>query len=139
MIKRIIAQIGVTRCGGFYTEEVQKYGTRKGFRLVTLDGRTGIFAHEDICRSIHIGRYGIDLQCLETLGLSAISDALRARKLVVIDEIGPMEAYCEPFRTMVLNVLNSTVPLIGTIAVKPHPWLDALKQHERVRLSILTG
>jgi nucleoside-triphosphatase len=138
LIKRLVEQIGIARCGGFYTEEVQENGARRGFRLVTLDGRTGIFAHKSLRSPIHHGRYGIDLPCLETLGLPALSDALKKGALVIIDELGPMEAYSESFRVKVLDVLNSTAPFLGTIAAKPHPWLDTLKRHKRVMLYQLT-
>lgn len=138
IIKRVVDQVGREHCGGFYTEEVREHGARTGFRLVTLDGRGGLLAHEGISSPMHIGRYGIDLRYLDTVGVAAVADSLVQKRLVVIDELGPMEAYSAPFRQIVLDALNSTVPLLGTIVFRPHPWLDTIKRHARVKLCVLT-
>jgi nucleoside-triphosphatase len=84
------------------------------------------------------GRYGVDLACLEKIGVPAITEAVVQKRLVIIDELGPIEGYSEAFRHAVLAALDSPVPVIGTIALKPHPWLDRIKQHARVKTSVLT-
>jgi nucleoside-triphosphatase len=138
LIKRVIETIDRERAGGFYTEEVREHGTRAGFRLVTLDGRDGLLAHERISSPVHVGRYGVDLRCLETIGVPSIADALARKRLIVIDELGPMEVLSVLFRQVVLDALNSTVPLIGTVVLRPHPWLDTIKRHARVKLCVIT-
>lgn len=138
-IKALIERIGVEHCGGFYTEEIRVRETRVGFRLVTLDGQTGIFAHIKSESPIRIGRYGINPDCLESLGITAIKKAIETRKLVVIDEIGPMELYSEQFKRTIMDVFNNSSPCLATIALKPHSWLDKLKQHEGVMLYTLTS
>jgi len=137
-IKALIERIGVEHCGGFYTEEIRVQETRVGFRLVTVDGQTGIFAHIKSESPLRIGRYGVNLDCLESLGIAAIKQAIEMKKLVVIDEIGPMELYSERFKRSVMDILNSPHLILGTIALKAHPWLDALKQKEGVLLYTLT-
>ncbi len=139
IIKRLVDQIGSEHCGGFYTEEVRENGIRTGFQLVTLDGQSGLLAHVRISSLVCIGRYSVDLQRLDTLGVAAVADALRHKRLVVIDELGPMEVLSASFRKVVLDALNSTVPLIGTIVFRQHPWLDTIKQHPRVQLMMLTA
>ncbi len=137
-IKKVIEHIGVEQCGGFYTEEIRVQETRVGFRLVTLDGQTGVFAHINSKSPLRIGRYGVNLDCLESLGITAIQKAIETKKIVVIDEIGPMEEFSDRFKKTVLDVFNSSSSLLGTIALKPHPWLDLLKQQEGVVLYTLT-
>ena len=137
-IKALIERIGVEHCGGFYTEEIRVQETRVGFRLVTLGGQTGIFAHIKSESPLRIGHYGVNLDCLESLGIAAIKQAIEMKKLVVIDEIGPMELYSERFKRSVMDILNSPHLILGTIALKAHPWLDALKQKEGVLLYTLT-
>ncbi len=137
-IKALIERIGVEHCGGFYTEEIRVQETRVGFRLVTVDGQTGIFAHVNSRSSLHVGRYGVNLDCLESLGIAAIKKAVEAKKLIVIDEIGPMELYSNRFKQSVIDIFNSSSSFLGTIALKPHPWLDGLKQQAGVVLYTLT-
>lgn len=43
-----------------------------------------------------------------------------------------------PFRQAVLDALDSTVPLIGTMTFRSHSWLDTIKQHPRVQAVVLT-
>lgn len=138
VMKRVIEQVGRERCGGFYTEEIRESGERRGFRLVTLDGKSGLLAHEQIVSQFRIGRYGVDVTCMDALGVPAIADTVTRRQLLVIDELGPMEAYSAAFRQVVSDVLNSTIPFIGTIALASHPWLDIIKQYPRVTVRLLT-
>src|SRR5260370_35923739 len=65
------------RAGGFYTEEIRDGGTRAGFKIVTLDGEEVVFAHVDLQTPEHVGKYGLDLPVLETVGVEAVREALR--------------------------------------------------------------
>jgi nucleoside-triphosphatase len=139
----MIDVLGRESCGGFYTEEIDTeevyaQDKRVGFRLVTLDGRNGILAHVQSESPIHVGRYGVNLDCLESIGIVAINEAIVTKKLVVIDEIGPMQAYSDRFKSVLLDILHHSHLLLGTIALESHPWLDTIKQHEHVALYELT-
>lgn len=139
LIRRLVDQVGSEHCGGFYTEEVRENGIRTGFQLVTLDGQRGLLAHVRLASLVVIGRYGVDLRHLDTVGVAAVADALAHKRLVVIDELDPMEALSASFRSVVLDALHTAVPLIGTIVFRQHPWLGTIKQHPRVRLMTLTA
>ena len=138
MIKKIMDVVGRERCGGFYTEEIHIQETRVGFRLVTLDGKHGILAHVNAASPLRVGRYGVNLDCLESIGIPAVYTAMATRDLIVLDEIGPMELYSDRFKSALMDVLNGPRPLLATIALKSRPWLDAMKQHKRVELYTLT-
>src|SRR2546423_13467716 len=90
LVKCVVKNLS-QRVAGFYTEEIRDRGIRVGFRLVTLDGDEAVLAHIDLETPERLGKYGLDLYALETFGVKAVRDAVRARQLVVIDEIGPME------------------------------------------------
>src|SRR5579885_1797039 len=93
LVKRLVETVGHERCGGFYTEEIREGSKRTGFRLVTLDGGSGLLAHEHIHSFVRHGRYGIDLACLDSLGVAAIREAVAQGQLTILDEIGPIEAH----------------------------------------------
>jgi nucleoside-triphosphatase len=137
-IKKLIDVPGREQCGGFYTEEIRVDGMRKGFRLMTLDGKSGVLAHVDSESSLRIGRYGVNLQCLETLGIPVLYEAMVTKKLVVLDEIGPMELLSEHFKQAVFDLLEGPRPLLGTVALKSIHWLDMMKHDARVELYTLT-
>jgi nucleoside-triphosphatase len=143
-LKKMIDVLGREHCGGFYTEEIDTeevyaQDKRAGFRLVTLDGRNGILAHVQSESPIRVGRYGVNLDCLESIGIAAINEAIATKELIVVDEIGLMQAYSDPFKSVLLDVLHHSRLLLGTIALESHPWLDAIKQHEHVVLYELTA
>jgi nucleoside-triphosphatase len=120
--------------GGFYTEEIRKHRERVGFRIVTLDGKEGVFAHVNLKTQQRLGKYGLDLSPLETIGIEAVCEAVRAQELTVIDEIGPMEIRSAIFRDVVNDALNSRAPLLGTITARPFPFTDAIKKRGDITL-----
>ena len=124
--------------GGFFTEEVRRQGTRVGFALVTLDARRAMLAEAGRRGGPRVGKYGVDLDALDRVGVPAIREAVRAGRLVVIDEIGKMEMASDAFRAAVEEALRSEVPILGTILAAPHPWADRIKAHPAVTLIDVT-
>ncbi len=138
-LKAIIDGLGADRCGGFYTQEMCAAGERYGFRVVTLDGQIGMLAditYKDV--PLKIGKYGVVLPFLETVALAAVSQALVSKRFVIVDEIGPMQLHSPLFKLAVMDVLTSSVPLVGTVFAGSDPWSDALKQRDDVELFPLT-
>src|SRR5438128_2162211 len=133
LIKRVVKNLP-QRAGGFYTEEIRDRGRRTGFKIVTLDGDEVVFAHVDLKTSEHLGRYRLDLSVLEAVGVKAIREAVRAQRLVVIDEIGPMEIRLPIFRDAVNEALDSEVPVLATIFARSLPFTDAIKSRPDVTL-----
>jgi len=133
LVKRIVKEL--TRpCGGFYTEEIRERGQRVGFKLITLDGEEAVFADINSKTSEWLGKYGLDLAKLETVGVAAIREAVDARRLVVIDEIGPMEIRSAIFRDAVNEALDREVAVLATIFARSLPFTDAIKTRPDVTL-----
>jgi len=126
------------RAVGFYTREMRGPRGRVGFELLTLDGGAAVLAHVEYPGPPHVGRYGVDIEALERVGVPAIAAAGAGADLVVVDEIGKMELASERFRSAVLAALEGQVPLLGTILLAPHPWADRLKADPRVLLVPVT-
>lgn len=133
LIKRVVNNLP-RRAGGFYTEEIREAGARVGFKVVTLGGKEAVFAHVDFKTPDRLGKYGLDLSALERIGVGAVRRAVRAPRLVVIDEIGPMEIRSAIFRDSVTEVLDSEVPVIATIYARSLPFTDAIKSRPDVTL-----
>ncbi len=126
------------KAGGFYTEEIRTRGVRQGFRLVTLDGQDAVLAHVDIHRPYRVSRYGVDIDSLERVGVSALHRAARECDLVVVDEIGKMELFSASFSQAVLQIIDSGQRVLGTIMLSPDPRADAIKRNPRVNLVTVT-
>ena len=137
IIKQVIAGMK-GEAGGFYTEEIRSRGVREGFRLVTLDGQSAILAHINIHSPYLVSKYGVDIDSLDRVGVSALHQAAQQCDLVVIDEIGKMELFSASFRDAVLQIISSGKKILGTIMFSPHPWADAIKRQPQVNLIEVT-
>ncbi len=135
IIKKVIARLG-DQAGGFYTEEISGPGGRKGFTLITLDGKRGVLAHKDLSGPgvPTVGRYGVDLKVLEGLGLRALEEARAAGKIIIIDEIGKMELLSTRFQQTVLSLILGPATILGTIVYQPDPRADLFKTLAQVTL-----
>jgi len=120
--------------GGFYTREIRRAGQRLGFEIVNLDGQRAILAHIDLPGPQRVGKYGLDLKALDELGVVAVQTAINQGHLVVIDEIGPMEMHSPRFREVVLAALDSTSPMLGTVAQRRTAFGDQIKRRPEVTL-----
>jgi len=76
LIKQAVAEMK-GKAGGFYTEEIRSQGVRQGFKLVTLDGQDAILAHIDIHSPYRVSKYGVDIDSLDRVGVSALHQAAR--------------------------------------------------------------
>jgi len=137
LIKQAVAGMK-GKAGGFYTEEVRSQGVRQGFRLVTLDGRSAILAHVDIRSPYRVSKYGVDIDSLDRVGVSALHQAAKECYLIVIDEIGKMELFSANFRETVSQILDSGKRVLGTIMLYPNPWADEIKHRPQVNLITVT-
>jgi nucleoside-triphosphatase len=133
LIKRVLEKLSQP-AGGFYTEEIREHGTRVGFKIVTLDGQEAVLAHVDFTAPERVSKYGLDLRGLEKIGVNAIHAAMKARQLIVIDEIGPMEIRSATFRDAVIEALDSDNPVLATIFARPLPFTEKLKRRHDVTL-----
>ena len=133
LIKRVVSNLP-QRAGGFYTEEIRERGTRAGFKIVTLDGDEVVFAHVRLKTPEYLGKYRLDLSALEATGVKAVREAVKRQRLVVIDEIGPMEIRSTIFRDAVNEALDSEVPVLATIFARSMLFTDAVKSRPDVTL-----
>jgi nucleoside-triphosphatase len=132
-IRKILSDLPY-EAGGFYTQEMREAGRRVGFKLVTLDGRQGVMAHVDIPGSPRISKYGVDVSVVESLGVECLQKALDDGKLIVIDEIGPMEILSERFRGFVLELLSQDVLVLGSIVRRRTDFTDRIKTSPNVQV-----
>jgi nucleoside-triphosphatase len=137
LIKQAVAGMR-GKAGGFYTEEMRSQGVRQGFRLVTLDGQEVILAHININSPYRVSKYGVNIDSLDRVGVSALHNAVQQCDLVVIDEIGKMELFSADFRRAVSQMIDNGKLILGTIMLNPNPWADAIKRQPQVNLVTVT-
>ncbi|MBD3271825.1 MAG: AAA family ATPase [Elusimicrobia bacterium] len=124
----------IASAGGFYTEEVRTNGRRQGFMLKTLHGEETLFALKGRKNPHRIGKYGVDINAFEEIGVSALEDALKNKKIIVIDEIGSMELLSPKFHEVFLRLLSSDRNLLATIRLNSQPFTDDISRFERKKM-----
>lgn len=136
LIKEIAKKLG-RKAAGFYTEETRRGGERVGFKIKTLDGKTGTLSSVDTDSPYRIGRYKVNLAEFENIALPVIERALATSKVVIIDEIGPMELFSQDFKDTVLKALDAPNQLIATIKQKGEKFVEKIKSRADVTIFTL--
>ena len=137
LIRRVLDSLG-SDVGGFYTHEIREGGRRVGFAISDLRGGEGVLAHVSVESPYRVGRYGVNREDLERVGVPSVLDAIETSCVVVMDEIGRMELCSEAFQDAVGAALDSPKPVVGTIQDRHNAFLDAVRARADVEVLRLT-
>ncbi|HDO19443.1 MAG TPA: NTPase [Thermoplasmatales archaeon] len=130
------------KVGGMVTEAITEKGERVGFEVVdwqTKERKT--FAHVDFDTGERVGKYGVDLHALESIGIPAIERAIADENIdiIIIDEIGKMEMLSERFCKVVIDALDSDKPILVTLHKKSRsPLLQDIRRRDDIRILEVT-
>jgi nucleoside-triphosphatase len=128
------------KIGGITTPEFRtESGRRAGFLIRDIaTGKEAKMAAIGFHSKIHVGKYGVDTAAVRDIGVTAIEQAVKAADIVVIDEIGKMELSLPEFQECVVNALDSSKPILGTVGLYlSSPFVNAVKNREDVRILML--
>jgi nucleoside-triphosphatase len=130
LVMRLLEKLPAVKTAGFYTEEIRERRERKGFKLISLSGASGVLSHVDFKSSRRVGKYRVDVEGFEKF-LSGISFAA---DIAVVDEIGKMEVMSPRFRELIEELIASDKTLIATIGLKGDAFVEGLKKTPGARL-----
>jgi nucleoside-triphosphatase len=133
LIKKLSEALTTVHPAGFYTSEIREEGVRKGFELVTLEGRKGLLSHVDTKSPHRVGKYRVNVKEFEDF-LDAIPFFNPVTHLVLIDEIGKMECFSEKFKNQLEKILDSQKLVIATIALKGSGFIAEIKRRKDVKI-----
>lgn len=133
LIKKLFEELKQFCPVGFYTAEIREGGIRKGFELISLDGRRGILSHVAIKSDFRVSKYGVDVDGFEDF-IDHIEFINPSTGLIIIDEIGKMECFSDKFKKLLKEILNSEKLLIATIALKGGGLIAEIKKRRDIKL-----
>jgi nucleoside-triphosphatase len=122
-----------TRLGGFFTEEVRVRGERRGFAIVTFDGRRATLADVAHSGPPRVGKYGVDVDALDALARTALAVRDRVR-VYLVDEIGKMECLSRAFVAATRALLDGGMPLVATVGQRGGGFIAEVKRRPDVTL-----
>jgi len=127
------------KVGGVISRERREGGMRRGFELVDLlSKRVGTLA-DVVGEGPRLGKYRVNLQDLEGIGVTALEASLERADVTAIDEVGPMELYSEKFSMAIRKAIESRKPIIGTIHSNlRHPIVDEIRRGANVEVFDVT-
>ena len=138
LIRRMVQCLTDYHPAGFYTQELRVQGVRKGFTLVSLDGRQRILSHVDHRSPYRVGRYRVDVAQFEHM-LAELDLCHSSSCVIVIDEIGKMECFSKRFREDVTALIGSSRTVIATVAFKGGEFIQWVKRQPSCHLVTLTA
>lgn len=137
LLRAVAGALAGRRLAGFVTEEIREAGIRRGFRLVTLDGRARVMAHVGIAGGARVGRYGVDVDAIDALAVDGL--ALRPDvDVYLVDEIGKMECLSPGFVAAMRTLLDSRHRVVATIGQRGGGFIAEAKRRDDVELWTLT-
>jgi len=102
--------------GGMLSREVRREGARIGFEIIDFaTGQKGCLAHVNQLTGPQVGKYRVNLDDLDQIGVNAIQNALRDAEVVIVDEVGPMELFSALFKQSIEDIVDSQKLVLGVI------------------------
>jgi nucleoside-triphosphatase len=126
VIRRVADELGAHGLRGFYTEEIRKEGARLGFRLVGFEGSAHVIAHVDFPKRQRVGKYGVDVQALDSAMPLLRPD--REARVYLVDEIGKMACLSERFVAAMRALIAGSTPIIATIGARGGGFIAEVKR-----------
>jgi nucleoside-triphosphatase len=104
------------KVGGMLSREVRSSGIRVGFEIVSLsDDERGWLAHVNQRQGPQVGKYRVNLEDLNRVGVAAIMNAVENCDVIAVDEIGPMELFSQHFKDVVARAIQSMKPVVAVV------------------------
>ena len=132
LIEKVVQSIN-RPATGFFTQELREKGRRVGFSITTLQGKTGVLAHQSIRSTFKVGKYGVNLEDLDQIAVPSMLPST-PDQIVVVDEIGKMECFSRLFKETLIKVLSSDNLVIGSVAIKGDRFIQSIKKRDDVSL-----
>ena len=132
LIQKVVQRIS-RPATGFFTQELREKGHRVGFSITTLQGKTGVLAHQDIGSTFRVGKYRVNLEDLDQIAVPSMLPST-PDQIVVVDEIGKMECFSRLFKQTLIEVLSSDNLVIGSVALKGDRFIQSIKKRDDVSL-----
>ncbi len=128
------------KIGGMINEPIMEGRYRVGFTTKNfMTGEIETFASTDIESKIMVGKIGVDISKLETIGVNAIKQACEECDIIIIDEVGKVEVESELFCQVVKDALDVDKPMILTLHKKSrNPLLQDIRRRDDVRILEVT-
>jgi nucleoside-triphosphatase len=138
VMDKLLHRLAGWRAAGFLTLEIREHGNRVGFEAVGLGGHRAILAEVRSRSRLRVGRYGVDVEALNSLVAEELERSTDQVDTFLVDEIGKMECMSPKFVHAMRRILDGPAPVIATIALKGSGFIAEVKVRSDVSLIEVT-
>ena len=138
LIKDVVANLSKT-CIGMITNEIRGKGQRIGFKIETLSGSEFILASKsNLTSKYRVASYGVFLENINKV-VELVEEEIQETdpEIIIIDEIGKMELFSNPFKKF-LNISLDSRKVLGTIMLKDNNFSKTIKNRSDTEVFQLT-
>ena len=137
LIQRLLAQ-STRPLYGFITKKLDP--DENGFHPIYIHpagADTRVYEEKNLIGTCDRRIHNINLDAFNTLGVSYLQ--ANPDGIIVMDELGFMEAKAEAFTRAVLETLDGDIPVIAAVKARfDSPFLDAVRAHPKGKLVMMT-
>lgn len=135
VIKKVVSNLKASKLKlqGFYSEEERSGGRRIAFVMHTLDGQKEYLAHQNFSSKYSIRNYGVSIKNIESTAVPSMLP-LDPDHVIIIDEIGKMECFCEKFKSATRTALDSSNIVLGTIPSNAAGFMKQIKERPDIEI-----
>ncbi|MDH4123194.1 MAG: NTPase [Thermoplasmata archaeon] len=141
-LKKVVEMLELEsyKVGGMITEPILEKNRRVGFYVVNWESKNkAVLAHMSVKSKFMVGKYGVDLSSLDTIGVEALKCACQDADVIVVDEVGKMEVESDSFVKAVKDAMDTDKPMILTLHKKSrNPLLQDIRRRDDVRILEVT-
>jgi len=127
--------------GGFFVQRILRGKETYAFRLVDLAKEAylpnmqidDLQNHADYIL-LKLSNAPVDGEVFKRVGMFSLTNAWEHKGLILMDELGIMEANIPEFTDAVWQTLDKNIPVIGVIKKKPNPFLDKVRARTDVQI-----
>jgi len=138
VIMHLADMLKTKKISGFYTQEIRDAGQRTGFSLHTFGGEKSVLSSINFKNDPRVGRYRVDIEGFEQAVLPELTINNKEADLYLIDEIGKMECFSSKFIKIIKQILDSSIPLVATVALKGFGFIAQVKERKDIELIAVT-
>lgn len=141
-LMKVVEMLEEENCkvGGMITEPIVEKNRRVGFYVMDWNSKNrAVLAHISVQSKFYVGKYGVDLESLDKIGVSALKCACKDADIIVVDEVGKMEVESDQFVDAVKEAMDTEKPMLLTLHKKSrNPLLQEIRRRDDVRILEVT-
>ena len=145
-LRKIAESFKLDAITAIVSSEIREDGKRQGFQMEVLGtGQRGLLASPNVESDVRFGtllpdgrrRLGVTFDFLDGTACPELRRGISRKSLLLVDEIGPMQASSALFRSIIEEVFEKRYPLVASIAQSDDPWISNVRDQSGAALLVL--